>query len=387
VTLLLTLFVVCLFAFLATAGFARKETVRGRLRPVAAEVQVFAEQPGVVTRLDVQLGDFIQSGATLLQINTQQQIDSTTNLSDASLSSLNEQRESLQARQDSVGTAARLSGERIQLEIATAKTEQISLTASIELAKTRIKIAQERVESAERLVAEGAASREELRVRQEGLIVLRQQLLDLTSQLNASEAHEAGLVVEAQKAREDLTQARADMDQRAAQLALQLAQTRANAGFAVKAPASGRIAALQVAPGERIDPRKPIMAILPEEQTLFAELYLPSRAIAFVEPGQPVRLLYDALPYQKFGPGAGKVQSVSRTTLGPEDLRGSVPTREPVYRVVVSLDQQQMTAFGKQVPLQSGMELSADIILEKRKLLEWLLEPLFAASVRMSDGP
>jgi hypothetical protein len=41
-------------------------------------------------------------------------------------------------------------------------------------------------------------------------------------------------------------------------------------------------------------------------------------------------------------------------------------------------------AFGREVPLQPDMTLRADIILEKRSLIEWLLEPLLSVRHRMS---
>jgi len=45
ITVLLALFMLALVAFLLTANFARKETVRGKLRPVAAEARIYALEP------------------------------------------------------------------------------------------------------------------------------------------------------------------------------------------------------------------------------------------------------------------------------------------------------------------------------------------------------
>ena len=50
------------------------------------------------------------------------------------------------------------------------------------------------------------------------------------------------------------------------------------------------------------------MTLTPRGGALRAELYVPSRAIGFVKSGQRVRLLYDAFPYQKFGPAWGEVR-------------------------------------------------------------------------------
>jgi membrane fusion protein len=383
ITVLLVLFIVALGIFLATAGFARKETVRGRLRPDTVEARVFSSDAGVVTKLHVALGDHVEAGDPIADIGTARQIDAATSLTEASIASLSDELASLSDRRTALQASSRLATERLQVELRNAQSEQESLGATLELLDDCVRLAEERLAAAERLQAEGAASKEEVRAREEALIVIRQQKLDVAARLAAARSREASVAVETRKNSEDLAQQLADMDQRMAQLGLQSTQARAGAGFTIKSPTAGRVAALQVAPGERVDPTQPLLTVIPEGQTLFAELYVPSRAIAFVEPGQPVRLLFDALPYQKFGPGSGKILSVSETTLTPQELRASVRIEEPVYRVTVRLDKQSMTAFSKDIPLQSGMELTADIILEERKLLEWLLEPLYAASIRM----
>jgi membrane fusion protein len=36
--------------------------------------------------------------------------------------------------------------------------------------------------------------------------------------------------------------------------------------------------------------------------------------------------------------------------------------------------------YGAEQPLQAGMQLDADVILENRRLWEWMLEPLFTVT-------
>jgi membrane fusion protein len=116
---------------------------------------------------------------------------------------------------------------------------------------------------------------------------------------------------------------------------------------------------------------------------LVAELYVPSRAIGFIAPGQRVRLLYDAFPYQRFGPSYGTVQSVSGSVLAPQEVTAAISLAEPVYRVLVTLEAQSIQAFGHPQRIQSGMSLTADIVLEQRSFAEFLLEPLLAMRGRL----
>jgi membrane fusion protein len=56
-----------------------------------------------------------------------------------------------------------------------------------------------------------------------------------------------------------------------------------------------------------------------------------------------------------------------------------VTVKEPVYKVTAALDRPDVDAYGKKMPLQAGMLLKADIVLERRSLLHWVLDPLLSA--------
>jgi membrane fusion protein len=154
-------------------------------------------------------------------------------------------------------------------------------------------------------------------------------------------------------------------------------------GFALIARATGTITAMQARLGQPVDTVKPLMTIIPRGTQLQAELYVPSRAIGFVNEGQTVRLLYDAFPYTRFGPGFGTVVQRSSAVLMPEEVSAAVKVTEPVYRVTVELQGNFMSAYSPPVPLQSGMALTADIILEDRSFIALLLDPLLAAQGRV----
>jgi membrane fusion protein len=51
--------------------------------------------------------------------------------------------------------------------------------------------------------------------------------------------------------------------------------------------------------------------------------------------------------------------------------------------VHVKLESQAVNAYGAEVMLQSGMLLSADIVLEQRSLLNWLFEPIISLRGRL----
>ena len=162
-------------------------------------------------------------------------------------------------------------------------------------------------------------------------------------------------------------------------------QTQAQGSLAVDAPVDGVIATQLVKPGQAVQVGQPMLSLLPGEGNLEAELFVPSRAIGFIAPGDHVLLRYQAYPYQKFGHQKGKVARISRSALGASELGNSHIT-EPYYRVTVTLDQQVVLAYGDKEALKPGMLLDADILGERRRLIEWVFEPIYSIKGRLRDG-
>ncbi len=155
-----------------------------------------------------------------------------------------------------------------------------------------------------------------------------------------------------------------------------LAETNGRRAYVVRSPTSGRVSTLQATVGQFADLKRLQMEIVPAQSTLQAEMFVPARAIGFVEPGEEVRILYDAFPYQQFGTYSGKVAQISQTLLTASDASGPIALKEPAYRVTAKLDRPDIDAYGKKIPLQADMLLRADIILERRSFLSWFLDPL-----------
>ena len=153
--------------------------------------------------------------------------------------------------------------------------------------------------------------------------------------------------------------------------------------YVVTAPADGIATALLAERGYAAQPDQPLVSLLPVETHLEAQLLVPSQSIGFLAAGQTVYVRHEAFPYQRFGSYRGSVTEISRTLLLPGETTLPVKLEEPVYRVTVMLDSQTVKAYGQDFPLQAGMLLEADVWLERRKLYQWLLDPLYSVVGRV----
>ncbi len=127
-------------------------------------------------------------------------------------------------------------------------------------------------------------------------------------------------------------------------------------------------------------------SLAPMAAALHGELYLPTRAIGSLAPGQQVWLNYAAFPSSRFGSFRGRVREVSRAILLPGDPQVPVAIEESVHRATVELAEHEIVVSGRQIPLRAGMRLSMEITVERRSLLEWLLGPLINIGKTEQEG-
>jgi membrane fusion protein len=162
---------------------------------------------------------------------------------------------------------------------------------------------------------------------------------------------------------------------RLSQTRRQLAVDKVDDTYLIKAPLSGVISGLQLRKGQQVGTTTSLLTILPDEYRLEAEMFIPTRAIAFVKPDTQVNIRYHSFPYQKFGSFLGKIKSVSKNVVKSGQLTGYRGKEKWLYKLVVSLEPIDTE---RTIELQPGMELSAYIMGEKRSMFEWIFEPLLS---------
>ena len=143
-----------------------------------------------------------------------------------------------------------------------------------------------------------------------------------------------------------------------------------------KSPIAGKLASVEVHQGNTIAPDQLLATVLPENMAIVAEVYVPSSAIGFIKVGQRVRLMYDAFPQQQFGAFAGRVDHVSDFILMPSDVPQTFFLREATFKVQIAIERETIALETGHARLRPGMLLAAEIILESRSLVDWLLEPI-----------
>jgi membrane fusion protein len=151
------------------------------------------------------------------------------------------------------------------------------------------------------------------------------------------------------------------------------------ADYLIKSPIDGIVHNLQATKGETIGDDIPLMQITPLNNPLKAVLYVPSNDAGFIKNKQLVQLKLNAFPYQKFGMSKAHVSHISQQILLPHQIkRLPIKLNGPVFLIEATLDTQAVSANGNKAALKAGMLFKAEITLSNRRLLEWLLSPIYS---------
>lgn len=370
-------------AYLVLGEYTRKARLVGVLLPDGGVVRLVAPQVATVLESHVAEGRSVRAGELLyvLSVDAANQRGSVRDALDARRRSLRDaaQRQSELDRERVAALTRQLEGMRAELT-------QIDTEAQLQA--QRLALAEQALQRLESLRADNFVSPTQVQTKAEEVLGIRAQAQSLQRQ---RAAHLREIELLQARARELPMQGdalRGEIDRDIAELAQEAAENEAQRRIELRAPHDGLVTGVVAQAGQSVNPSVALASLLPAGARLQAHLFAPSSAIGFLQARQPVQLRYQAYPYQKFGLQSGQVAQVSRAPLQAAELGGlAIPSTgqpgEPLYRVTVALDRQDVSAYGQAQPLAPGMQLEADVMLERRRLIEWIFEPLLGLAGRV----
>ena len=150
----------------------------------------------------------------------------------------------------------------------------------------------------------------------------------------------------------------------------------------LRAPQAGTVKDLAThTAGTVAAPGTILMTLVPEGDKLVAEVWVSNQDVGFVRAGQEAKLKLATFQFQKYGMVEGRVLHVNAdATEAPsanvrQDIGRERPTGPLAFRALIELNQQHLLSYA----LQPGMQVSGEIHLGTRTVLEYVLSPVQTA--------
>jgi hemolysin D len=114
-----------------------------------------------------------------------------------------------------------------------------------------------------------------------------------------------------------------------------------------------------------------VAQIAPQGSPLTLRAQMPSQNSGFLKIGQPVKLKFDAYPFQTYGIVPSHLVSVSPNSKTVETPQGQVQ----VFDIEVTPERTEIRGNGKSISLTAGQAATAEVIVRQRRVIDFFLDP------------
>ncbi len=363
--------------------YTRRERVEGYLALDTGAARVLVPDSGRITELLIKEGDEVKAGDAMAKVSLDRGTGGGTT-SEAVAAEMQNRRLILEKEQNQWRDLGTQQVEQLRRRVRDLDGELGQIDREMKLQEVRIKSAREQVERYAGLAGEKKfvsdalvkQKQDEVTDQEIKLQTLRRQRGQVDRDLAAARMEEPAVQMRSRAQVEQVSRQISELQEG-------MAQNESKRETVIRAPMAGVVTNIAVNQGQSTAADSPFATVLPRGSGMHVELLVPTRAIGFIKPGQEVVLRYEAFPHERFGQYQGRVTDIGRNVWTQGERIGPLSAKEPVYRVDVKLDRQNVNAMGQDFALRPGMLVNADLLLERRTLLEWIFEPVLQLKGRL----
>ncbi|WP_249978312.1 HlyD family secretion protein [Vreelandella olivaria] len=375
---------VALYSYLGT--YTRKSTSSGLLMPKHGLLRLTTNMTGRLEELRVVEGQLVEAGEVLFVISNER-----FGMSGGAGNIISEQlrqRKLLLERQQSL-SYEKLNSQLIAYEnrLQAIDSEVEQLVAELHLIERRTDLAEAQLERYRELMRSNYTSVVELQQAEVELLTLQGQQQTLRRSQSTLQRERVNVMAQRQEIELQHRVELADIENNISLIRQEQIENSIGVEQVVTAPFDGVVMGLNIHVGQQVNVGQPLASFIPNDVKLNAHVYVSARQAGFIQEGQNVLIRHAAYPYQKFGVTRGSVASVAMTPYAVQELPAHVATTlqqeitdvsNLFYQVNIDLESQYISVYGEPRKLQVGMLLEADILQDKRRLYEWVLEPVYS---------
>lgn len=354
-------------------SYTRRITVEGILTPSSGVAIVASTMPGVVSEVRYETSNSVRSGDILAAIASGAYSPTVGDTSLAVAEGLKQREMHAKSSHDARLAISKVKQRAARARIQSLEVELRNIAAEIDERRKQVELSRAVAERYQQISGEGYVSfvqlqqqenqvleaNNALRVTQRKEITLRRELMDVAVSIRELLEEERSI--------------EAELGSLSASIEVERIRNLQASETELRAPFDGFVGNVYVKTGQSVSAGEPIFSIVGSGSPLHGEIYLASAVVASVKPGDTVIISYDAFPYQRFGHHKGLISSISDVAMVDRSISGGAP----VYKAYFEIESQNVvSANAVKEPLRAGMTFTAYIQGERRKLYEWLLEPL-----------
>ena len=382
-TLLAAGIAVLLISVAVWGQYTRRERVEGFVALDTGAARVTTPDAGRIAELSIKEGDEVKAGDEIARVSLERVAVAGGSMSREVSQEMERRREILEKEKAQWQELGAQQVEQLRRRARDLENELTQIDREMKLQETRVQSTREQAArfkalAGEKFVSDVASKQKQDEVTDQEikLQALRRQRSQVERDLGAAKMEEPAAQMRTRQQQEQVARQLSELRQG-------MSEVESRREAVIRAPMAGVVTNIAVNKGQSVAADAPLATVLPKGSGMHVELLVPTRAIGFLAKGKEVVLRYDAFPHERFGQYKGVVSDIGRNVWTAGEPIGPLSAKEPVYRVDVRLERQGVTAMGQDYALRPGMLVNADLLLERRTLLEWLFEPVLQLKGRL----
>lgn len=409
---ILYILLILLAGIIPWAMFAKIDeigTARGKLEPKGRVVNLDAPVNGTVMSIDVKEGQQIQAKQSILKLESEL-VDSE----------LQQQQQKLTGQQNQLNQLELLKNQQLvslRTQEQQSKAQQFEKEALIDQAKQaietsksahqtaqiRYRATREKVPRYQEAYNQGALSKDLLAEAQQAAAEAQESIVQTNSEIDLAtlrlQEQRRGLDSLVQTNNLAIFKSQEEFNNTEAQIATikgEIAQTNSlikgleyqRQQRILYAPVEGTVFQLPVKrPGAVIQLGQMVAQIAPKNSPLILRGRMSSRESGFLKVGLPVKVKFDAYPFQDYGVLPGRLSwvspdsrvaqssSSSSSSSSQQQSNGTAPAELEFYEIEVELDNNYIQSGDRIIDLTPGQTATAEIVIRQRRLADVFLSP------------
>jgi hemolysin D len=393
---LLYVLIALTLAILPWAMFSKVDEVgsaSGRLEPKGKTLRLDAAVAGTISRIRVKEGQQVKAGESLVElestgiVNQLEEAEAKLNGQTDRLAQLQLMRTQQQMTQRTQQQQTQAQALEQAAQVTKTQDNLLANQAAIASANELLQKDQARVDRFRSLQSQGVLSGSQVEDAERTMIENQQrlqqnqaELQQTRSEIQKQQSTYQRLLREGELAQINNLKQDQELQTQISDLQAEIAQTEKQIQSLkyqwqqriLHAPVDGTVFQLPLQnPGAVVQPGTLVAQVAPQGAPIVLRSQMPSEDMGFLRVGLPVKVKFDAYPFQDYGIIPGRL-----TWISPDSKTIQVgQSRQEVFELEIELAQSYIQAANKRIPLTPGQTATAEVIIRQRRVIDFFIDP------------
>jgi membrane fusion protein len=369
-------FFLCLLLFAVVFDFSETTLARGVLIPGQGDVEVRARESGTIVDFMVRPGDYVKENDKLFTVS-QDYGGKQGSVVTFDRQQMEEEKARSEMRVKAIDASIKAYSDNLvrQLKIT---NQQIAVSRQkVEKLRALLKNNQETYVAWKKMAQKGYVSKADLDQSHNEMLNAQVNLTQEESTILELEARKNSLTDSTQAQIDSLSEEQLYVKNRISEIARNLS-SRGSSTISMLAPASGYVVAINFPPGRAITQNNEVVVVIRKNEaaTMEGYLYIPALGVGRVNKGDKVKVRFDSWPVDKYGSVESTLSDFYEVNIDPKSALIPLQEGQNYYLAKVQMPSWFTDPEHHKRMLRGGMTINADIVIDRKPLINMLIAPL-----------